>query len=238
MNRYITATLISTVLFLTACSPSLVVNATPNTSAQIAFSTNLSPLGLSLIRRFLGGGNSANTESISLYNKEDVFSSLEKAGISIQTLDTPGGKDLVFTGKAARLDSMSGGIFTAEKAQMMINLSPKSINAVINQLPPETADLLDLLMAPVFTGEELSRAEYLEIIAAAYGDTVAESIAESVCTICITVPAEIISAKVSSGANTRIQVIHTGKIATISIPLDLLLTLTDTTTISIDWKEN
>lgn len=238
MKHSTTVILLAAVLLITACSPSLIVTASHHADTKVTFSTNMSPLGLSLTRRFLVDTNTTNSERIPLYNREEVRTSLEETGVSIQSLSIPGGDDLVFEGHVANLDQASQGIFSPTETGMTISLSRESVNAIINQLPPETADLLELLMAPVFTGEQLSRSEYLEIISAAYGEKIAKEIATATCTLCINAPTEIASTHVSTTNTSDIQVTRTKKTATVYIPLPLLLTLDETTDIYITWKAN
>lgn len=230
--------LLASILMITACSPSLVVTTAPHTNTKVAFSSNMSLLGVSLARRFLGEGDESTAKPTPLYNQKEVRTSLENVGVSLQSLTIPGGNDLVFEGTVSKLNQTSQGIFSSNTAGMTIILSRESINALISHLPPETADLLELLMAPVFTGELLDREEYLNIIAAAYGAKISQEIAAAVCILSIIAPEEILSTHVSTLNTTDIQVIENKKKVTLSLPLDLLLTLNDAITVCITWRIN
>ena len=57
--------------------------------------------------------------------------------------------------------------------QLIVNLSPKDMKAFASSLPDEFMAYMDMLAAPVFTGEQLSQEEYLGVISAIYGQTFA-----------------------------------------------------------------
>lgn len=50
-----------------------------------------------------------------------------------------------------------------------VKLSPKNIVSFLEMLPQESRDFIDMLMAPLFTGDKIPPAEYEELIGAAYG---------------------------------------------------------------------
>lgn len=54
-----------------------------------------------------------------------------------------------------------------------ISINPENLNTILAHFPPETRDYIDILMAPVFTGEDLTTEEYIQLIKAAYGEKLA-----------------------------------------------------------------
>lgn len=58
-----------------------------------------------------------------------------------------------------------------------ISINPENLNTILAHFPPETRDYIDILMAPVFTGEDLTKEEYIQLIKAAYGEKLAGELA-------------------------------------------------------------
>ncbi|MDR2159538.1 MAG: hypothetical protein LBP23_05680 [Treponema sp.] len=61
--------------------------------------------------------------------------------------------------------------------RLSINLHRESGPEMLALLSPEVSDYLSALMAPLSTGEVLTRAEYLDLVASVYGRAVADEIA-------------------------------------------------------------
>ena len=219
---------------LSACAPSLKLAVSENGAAGIAFSSNFSPLGASLIRRFTGV-ESGTTE---LFDRQAVAAGLRDAGISPETLSFPEDSGISFSGTVQEPETLPGNLFIRDRQNRAITMtiSPESVNAFVDLLPPDTRDLLDLFMAPVFTGEILDREEYLEILAAAYGEKAAAEVASSVCTIHIRTPETVSSLRVDSSEHDMIHITKEGKTATAVLPLDILLTLRTPVTLTAAWR--
>jgi len=60
-----------------------------------------------------------------------------------------------------------------------INISRGNGPVMLGLLSPEIADYLSALMAPIATGEDMSRAEYLELVASFYNKGISDEIAGS-----------------------------------------------------------
>ena len=54
----------------------------------------------------------------------------------------------------------------------ILTLSEKTISQFMRLLPSDASDYTDLLLAPVFTGDKMSAAEYVQSLAAIYGNDV------------------------------------------------------------------
>jgi len=105
----------------------------------------------------------------------------------------------------------------------------------MGNLPPETRDLLELLMAPVLTGEALEREEYRDILAAAYGERAAEEMTSSTCTVQVRAPGPVTSVRLTGPDSDTIPLDNDGSAVTASIPLDLLLTLREPLNLTVSW---
>ncbi len=224
---------LTAVILLAACSPSLVITVHPDDSADIAFSANPSPAGSSLTRRVTG----ADDDATPLYDRDAVSEGLSGMGIRLETLSFPSGDGLAFSGSVSSLAHIPGGalVRTASPEGITLSLSPESVNAVLGKLPTGTQDILELLMAPILTGEQLSREEYRDILAAAYGERAAEELATASCTIHLRTPQPVRSAVFSGPDSVSVPIEYAGNTVSAAIPLDLLLTLSAPLNLTVSW---
>ena len=155
----------------------------------------------------------------------------------MRSLSFPGGNDIDFSGSVNDFTMLAGSLLAASPSGegITITLSPDTLREVMDMLPPETRDLAELLMAPVFTGEELLSDEYLDILSAAYGERASSEIASSRCTLILKTPQPVQEVRCSGTHRELIETGCSGNTATITIPLVLLLTLSDTITLSTQW---
>ena len=54
--------------------------------------------------------------------------------------------------------------------------SSQNLQALYGLLPFELASYIDMLMAPAFTGEEMTDGEYIDLVATVYGKNVADEL--------------------------------------------------------------
>lgn len=220
-------------LCMTACAPSLVIETSGNNVADISFKSVLSPFGESLSRRLSG-----NTDTtVPLYERSAVVSSLGEAGLVVHSLSFPEGTGIDFSGSVSDFTTFAGALLSSSPSRKAITLtlSPDTLQEVLGMIPPETRDLAELLMAPVFTGEDLQTDEYLDILSAAYGERASEEIAASRCTLRIKAPQPVQEVHCSGTYRERITTGYSGCTVTAAIPLDLLLTLSETITLTVEW---
>lgn len=235
MNRNLQCLfLLSAVMLVTtACAPSLVITPSGGNTADISFSSGISSFGASLTRRFAGAAD----QTTPLYDRSAVKASLEQTGLTVHSLSFPGGDGIDFSGSVSDFTTLAGSLLSTAPAGkgMIITFSPDSVQQMVHLLPPETRDMLELLMAPVLTGEVLESSEYLDILAAAYGKSAASEMAASVCTIQIHAPSSIQNLECDGTNSTRVVTGFTGRYGSVQIPLDLLLTLTSPITLTLYW---
>jgi hypothetical protein len=102
-------------------------------------------------------------------------------------------------------------------------VSGPSLLALISQ---DVKDYLSALMAPVSTGEALSRTEYLALVAAVYGRGIAEEIAAARIRLAIDFPGPVLSAQGGSVSGSR---------ARFEVPLADLLVLERPLVYEVRW---
>jgi hypothetical protein len=114
----------------------------------------------------------------------------------------------------------AGGLLTIT----IDRLSGPPLLALISE---DVKDYLSALMAPVSTGEALSKAEYLALVAAVYGRGIAEEIAAARIRFSLDLPGPVLSARGGSFAGSRAQ---------FEVPLADLLVLESPLVYEIRWR--
>ena len=108
----------------------------------------------------------------------------------------------------------------------LINISRENGPVIIGLLSPQIADFLNVLMAPLATGEELSRTEYLELIASFYNRAICDEIAGSRIRASIDFPGAVTSVRGGTFSGRRVN---------FDIPLVDLLVLETPLSYEVNW---
>jgi hypothetical protein len=82
-----------------------------------------------------------------------------------------------------------------DPAQLAIRLDRSIGPRAVPQLSAEAADYLSALMAPVVTGEALTKTEYRALVASIYGEGIAAEISAAKITVALTLPGQVVSSK-------------------------------------------
>jgi hypothetical protein len=98
---------------------------------------------------------------------------------------------------------------------------------ILNLISPEIAAYLSVLMAPVATGEEMTKAEYLALVSSVFSKAVSDEIAFARIRINVSFPGQVTSA---AGGTFK------GKSAEFDIPLLDVLVLETPLTYEVSWK--
>jgi len=109
----------------------------------------------------------------------------------------------------------------------LINISRDNGPVIIELLSPQIADFLNALMAPLATGEELSKPEYLELVASFYNRAVSDEIADSRFRASIDFPGAVTSVRGGTFSGRRVN---------FDIPLVDLLVLETPLSYSVMWN--
>ena len=144
----------------------------------------------SLDIRFDGGAGQAFTKMISsaaglgeglLIDTDSVSYELAKAGFSGVMVNQKKGGTVTITMSDKKQSSyiFSSKILKADKGRLKAAITRKSLEDFYVAADEQTRMILDLFLAPVFNNEEMSEEEYLEMVAAFYGDAAAKEIGQS-----------------------------------------------------------
>ena len=111
--------------------------------------------------------------------------------------------------------------------RLRLNLDRHSAPAVISLISPEVTAYLEALMAPAVTGEQLSRAEYLDLTAAIYGRPLADEIAAARIQLFLEFPRPVSGIRGGTASGSR---------AEFSLPLLDLLVLESPLVYEVSWS--
>jgi hypothetical protein len=113
------------------------------------------------------------------------------------------------------------------RGRLTISLDRDTGPQLVALISEDVADYLSALMAPVATGEILSRTEYLGLVASVYGQGVADEIAAARVQLTLTVPGTV--RHIRGGA-------YSGRQGVFDIPLAALLVLDTPMAYEIGWE--
>ena len=116
--------------------------------------------------------------------------------------------------------SGAGTAATSGKKCFSLTVTTELMQALLAQLPEETAGWSEMLMAPLFTGEEMTEAEYADLLGAVYGNKIVEEAVNAAVTLYITAPTAILETKIPEYAEVSVS----KNTAKVSIPLLSFLT--------------
>ncbi|MDR2078653.1 MAG: hypothetical protein LBP74_02885 [Treponema sp.] len=178
--------------FLVSCSARVTGNLRADGSAKLAVRASLEPRMAALIRSLSAasgareggpvldgpaiGRSMASAPGIASVSFSNVNPATIEGEILISRVDEfltpPGNEDRYRFIRYRPAGAASPG-------NLVISLDRRSGPQLIALISPEVADYLSTLMAPAATGELLSKAEYLDLVASIYGKGVADEIASA-----------------------------------------------------------
>lgn len=197
-------------IFFASCSPALKVVVHDSGYFSYNVIATIEPSMIETVRSFSG-----TPENVPLFNTKQIQNSLEIAGMSNVSVKTPDNNSLQVYGQVKEnqnkqdtihnvLHSVPGAISygkvkkqNSTLTELRLTLSQETMAKAMELLPIETVEYVELLSAPVFTGEQLTPQEYIDLIAAIYGNSAASVLAKSQATVEIEVPSKILNANVS-----------------------------------------
>ena len=129
-------------------------------------------------------------------------------------------------------DGKAGGFITFEQGasqggRCTVNLNLDSGPKILALMSPEIGDYLSALMAPLATGEKLTKTEYLTLVSSVYGRGIADEIAGATINAAIDLPGQVQSARGGT---------FSGRKAEFIVPLLDLLVLETPLSYEIRWR--
>ena len=169
------------------------------------------------------------TDGQSVFNGQELKEAFTKEGISVQDIALQGALGLRLTCTVPYNHELLKDVIAYDKKgrKAVLRISPENIASFLEILPQESRDFIDMLMAPLFTGDTIPPAEYEELIGAAYGKKIATELRSAEFTLIVDVPYKVQTARISPVGTVTVQTkTETTSRASIRIPLlELLCTI-------------
>ena len=165
----------------------------------------------------------------SVFNTQELKEALTKSGIAVKEITARGVMGLRLVCMVPRNHDLLKDVinYNMKERKVAVTLSPKNIALFLEMLPQESRDFIDMLMAPLFTGDAIPSAEYEELIGAAYGKKIAAELHNAEFVLTVDVPYKVQAAHITPVGTVTVQTMtgNTSR-ASIRIPLpDLLCTV-------------
>ena len=214
-----------------SCSPTLTISLKNDDSIDVLFDITNTESFFSNFSAFM------DFSEDNFYDKEFLSSNLEELGFSNIYLETGKNADLQLYAQLKNFsqienDNPVSTLFTKKENSFEISINPNNLIEILETLP-EATDYLDLLMAPVYTGEELTEQEYLELFASVYGESFAKDFENTNFVLQINVLNKI--KNIETAKDNIASVKFDGNVANIKIPLYKLLCNQNPTFFKIDF---
>ena len=182
----------SVILFLTSCKSSGMISATDKPSdcaaAKITFSKNActvkysTKLGKALFDTFYAFAG--ETESERIFDTEQFKQIFSEGGLKNVSAESKVIDEISIQGD---IDGNNGDFISGSSIikssnngkNVEIEFTRNNLLKMYDNMPSIMRSYIDLFMAPVFTEEEMSNEEYLELISSVYGQILADEIKTS-----------------------------------------------------------
>ena len=171
------------------------------------------------------------------YDEKSLIESLTNLGFSKINLTTGKNADLsisaeILNNTLVNSESPLSTLFSITDKDFVLEIHPSKLIEILSSVP-EISDYLDLLMAPIYTGEQISESEYLELFASVYGESFAQDFEKTNISININTLNKI--KDIQSSENGFATTTFTDKKATIKIPFYKLLCKQDVSVFKITF---
>ena len=168
--------LAAAVLF-TGCTSEISLELKKDGSVTVDFNGVAGDAFASLINAATGGDPSASSQNL-VFKTDEIEYEMSQNGFSNVNAVSKNGRGLSvsMTDKNGKSALFSSGVVTTRNKKLEIILDRTKLVSFYNQADSQTAMFLDMLLAPVFNDEKMSEEEYLDTIAAFYGQEIADEI--------------------------------------------------------------
>ena len=167
-------------VFATGCSSKVTIQANPNKSQNVEIKIDLGKHLLKTINgltqglgKFMDGEEIPEITAANLVTKRDIENTIGTQGAKNISVANPSKEmlDIKFS-----LDKNSKLKNFIEQTENSLNLSGSSLQKIYFSFDEDDTMILDLLMAPCFTGEEISAEDYADVIETLYGRELANDL--------------------------------------------------------------
>lgn len=219
------------VFLVLSCSPKLSISVNEDNSTNFNFNLTNTESFFSNFSAFM------DLSQDNFYDIETLTLGLEELGFENINLSIGKNADLFVSAKLQNYDSINSisrlnSLFSLTEESFTLQIEPQNIIEILTSIP-EITDYLDLLMAPIYTGEDLTEQEYLEFFASVYGESFTKDFENTNIYISINTIKDI--EKVNSSKDNFAKIDFSKKTVNISIPLYKLLCHKDNSIFKIEF---
>ena len=190
MMKHIISLSLSLIFFsfiFLSCTTEVTLTVKADDSVDIQFEGGAGAAFTKMISSAAGAGSGADAASAAdlLIDADTVSYELAKAGFSAVKVNQKkgGAVNISMNDKKQSSYIFTSGIIKSQKGKLVAAISRKSLEDFYTSADEQTRMTLDLFLAPVFNSEEMSEAEYLEMVGSFYGSAAAKEVGESLVTI-------------------------------------------------------
>ena len=173
-------------LFFISCTTEVTLTLKQDNSVDILFEGGAGDAFSKMISSAAGmsasAASQAPAENDFLIDADSVSYELAKAGFSdVKVNQKKGGAiSISMCDKKQTSYIFTSGIVKNEKGSLKAAVSKKSLVDFYEAADEQTRMILDLFLAPVFNGENMQEAEYIQMVGAFYGENAAKEVNQSV----------------------------------------------------------
>lgn len=168
----------SVILFLTSCKSQIKITFSKN-ACTVKYSTKLGKALFDTFYAFAG-----ETESEKIFDTEQFKQIFSEGGLKNVSVESKIIDEISIQGD---IDGNNGDFISGSSIikssnngkNVEIEFSRNNLLKMYDNMPSIMRSYIDLFMAPVFTEEEMSNEEYLELISSVYGQILADEIKTS-----------------------------------------------------------
>ncbi len=179
-----------------SCTTNAVMNIEDNGQSSFVFETSASDGVGSIIRSFSGVGSTVN-----VFDKNIIEESFSAAKIQLDFIDTSGTASISLSGFTEDINTLVPFgdqplvLRSTEKGkELTVILNERTMASLFSLMGEEALLYIELLQAPLFTGEQMTSDEYLDFIGALYGPEMKDDLRNSSLSFVLNVPNTVRSA--------------------------------------------
>lgn len=218
-------------LLFTSCSFTMTATLRSDNQIEVSYSGAIKPKMTELLKGFNSAPGAKNSPLISAASvSASLLKISELSRISVKETDSQalvGSLWITDPEKLSRRFPFISHKLGSGESVLTFMVSRESAPQLLSLFTEDVRDYLDALMAPVVSGEKLTNAEYLALVASVYGKTIAQEIESSRLALDIKVPGKISKVIGGTAAESR---------ASFSIPLVDLLVLQKPLIYQVLWN--
>lgn len=165
-------------VFCASCTSEISLELKKDGSVDVEFSALAGKAFATMINSV--SGNGAVSSSV-IFDTKEIEYEMSSNGFSQVKAASKNGSDLTvtMTDKKGNSALFSSGVVSIKDGKLNAALSPQSLINFYKEADSQTVMFLDMLLAPIFNDEVMTEEEYLEVLAAFYGDEIAEEMKKS-----------------------------------------------------------